>query len=148
MSLKDQLAEDMKTAMKAKDQVTLSTIRMVTSAIKNKEIELIRKLSEEEVAEVVVKAIKQRRDSIEQYRKGAREDLAVKEEAEIVVLERYLPKQLTEEEITALAREAIAAVGATSAKEMGKVMGQLMPKVKGKADGGLVNRVVKGLLGG
>lgn len=148
MSLKDQLAEDMKTAMKAKDHVTLSTIRMVTSAIKNKEIELIRKLSEEEVAEVVVKAIKQRRDSIEQYRKGAREDLAVKEEAEIVVLERYLPKQLTEEEITALAREAIAAVGATSAKEMGKVMGQLMPKVKGKADGGLVNRVVKGLLGG
>ena len=138
----------MKTAMKAKDQVTLSTIRMVTSAVKNKEIELIRKLSEEETAEVIAKAIKQRRDSIEQYRKGAREDLAAKEESEIAVLERYLPKQLTEAEVTALAREAIAAVGATSAKEMGKVMGQLMPKVKGKADGGVVNRVVKGLLGG
>ena len=148
MSLKDQLTEDMKTAMKAKDQVTLSTIRMVTSAVKNKEIELIRKLSEEETAEVIAKAIKQRRDSIEQYRKGAREDLAAKEESEIAVLERYLPKQLTEAEVTALAREAIAAVGATSAKEMGKVMGQLMPKVKGKADGGVVNRVVKGLLGG
>jgi len=148
MSLKDQLTEDMKTAMKAKDQVTLSTIRMVTSAVKNKEIELIRKLSEEETAEVIAKAIKQRRDSIEQYRKGAREDLAAKEESEIAVLERYLPKQLAEAEVTALAREAIAAVGATSAKEMGKVMGQLMPKVKGKADGGVVNRVVKGLLGG
>ena len=148
MSIKDRLREDMKTAMKEKNEVALSTIRMLISAIKNREIELIKEADEAEVMAVLTKAVKQRNDSATQYRAGARPELAEKEEAEIKVIERYLPKGLSEEEITILVKDAIAKSGAASMKDIGKVMGVLMPQVKGKADGGQVNAIVKKLLGG
>ena len=148
MSIKDRLREDMKTAMKEKNELALSTIRMLISAIKNREIELIKEADETEVMAVLTKAVKQRHDSATQYRAAARPELAEKEEAEIKVIERYLPKGLSEEEITILVKDAIAKSGAASMKDMGKVMGVLMPQVKGKADGSQVNAIVKKLLGG
>ncbi|MBI5814009.1 MAG: GatB/YqeY domain-containing protein [Nitrospinae bacterium] len=148
MSIKEKLTEDMKTAMKAKDALKLSTIRMVTSAIKNKEIDLRHPLTDGEVEAVIGTAIKQRRDSAEQYRAGGRNELAEKEEAEIVILMTYLPEQLSEEQVKNLVAEAIAETQASGANDMGKVMKALMPKTKGKADGAVVNRLVKEALGG
>lgn len=148
MSIKAKLTEDMKTAMKAKDAARLSTIRMLISAIKNKEIDQRRELSEEEAAAVISTAVKQRRDSIEQFKTGGRQDLVDKEEAEVAILLSYLPQQITEDEIREIVKSAIAETSATSGKEMGKVMKVIMPKTKGKADGALVNKVVKELLGG
>jgi hypothetical protein len=148
MSIKAKLTEDMKTAMKAKDAARLSTIRMLISAIKNKEIDQRRELSEEEAAAVISTAVKQRRDSIEQFKTGGRQDLVDKEEAEVAILLSYLPQQLTEDEIREIVKSAIAETSATSGKDMGKVMKVIMPKTKGKADGALVNKVVKELLGG
>ena len=147
MSLKERLTDEMKSAMKAKDKLRLSTIRMVISAIKNKEIETGKELDDPGVEDVVSKAVKQRRDSAEQYQKGGRAELAEKEEAEIVILQAYLPEQMEEDQIRELATAAAQEAGATSMKEMGKVMGLLMPKVKGKADGSAVNRIVKEILG-
>lgn len=148
MSIKARLSEDMKTAMKAKDAERLSTIRMLNSVIKNKEIDQRRELSEEEVMAAISTAVKQRRDSIEQFKAGGRQDLVEKEEAEVAILMAYLPQQLTEDEIRDVVKYAIAETSATSGKDMGKVMKVIMPKTKGKADGGLVNKVVKELLGG
>lgn len=148
MSLKQSLGEDMKSAMKSKDQVALSTIRMLTAAIKNKEIEVGRELDDAGVEELVARSIKQRRESAEQYRNADREELAANEEAEIEVLLKYLPEQLDENAIRELVKEAVDKSGAASMKDMGKVMGVLMPKVKGKADGSVVNRIVKETLGG
>lgn len=148
MSLKQSLGEDMKSAMKSKDQVALSTIRMLTAAIKNKEIEVGRELDDAGVEELVARSIKQRRESAEQYRNADREELAANEEAEIEVLLKYLPEQLDENAIRELVKEAVDKSGAASMKDMGKVMGALMPKVKGKADGAVVNRIVKETLGG
>ena len=146
MSLKERLTDEMKSAMKAKEKLRLSTIRMVISAIKNKEIEQGGELDDPGVEEVIVKAVKQRRDSAEQYRNGGRAELAQKEEAEIAILKAYLPEQMGDDQIRELARAAAEDAGATSMKEMGKVMGLLMPKVKGKADGSVVNRIVKEIL--
>jgi hypothetical protein len=148
MSTKAKLTEDMKTAMKAKDTARLSTIRMLVSAIKNKEIDQRRDLTDEEASAVISTAVKQRRDSIEQFKAGGRQDLVEKEEAEVAVLLSYLPQQLTESEIRDIVKSAIAETSATSAKDMGKVMKVIMPKTKGKADGALVNKAVKELLGG
>lgn len=142
MGLKVKLSTDMKDAMRAGDKLRLSTIRFLLSELKNAEIAKGEELSDEETVEIVQRQIKRRREAIDQYRKGGREDLAEKEEAEASILERYLPKQLTDEEIIAVIEEAISQTGASSKKEMGKVMGAVMPKVKGKADGARVSRLV------
>lgn len=148
MSLKEQLTEDMKQAMKAKEagKLRLSVIRMVRSAIKNVEIDSKKELSEEGVLDIVSKEVKMRRDSMEEFKKANRQDLVDQLEQEIAILLPYLPQQLTEAEVRALVSEAVATSGATSPKDMGKVMALLMPNVKGRADGKLVNNIVRELL--
>ncbi len=148
MNLKERLSQDMKLAMKAKDSVKLSTIRMTISALKNKEIELGKELGDDGILDVISKAVKQRRDSAKQYRDAGREDLANNEEAEIKVLTEYLPSQMTEDEIKKVVDGTITEAGAESMKDMGKVMKLLMPKVQGKADGAVVNKIVKATLSG
>ena len=145
MSLKEQLTEDMKTAMKAKAEgkQRLAVIRMVRSAIRQAEIDGKTELDDAGVVSIISKEVKSRRDSIEEFRKGGREDLVEQNEAEIAVLMPYLPKQLSEDEIRELVKAAVAQTGASSQKDMGKVMGALMPKVKGRADGKLVNTIVR-----
>jgi uncharacterized protein YqeY len=142
-TLKDQLIQDMKTAMKQKEQVRLSTIRLVRAAAKNREIELGEELNDEEVIKVISTLVKQHKDSIEQFQKGGRDDLVEKEQAELGILESYLPQQLSEEDVKALVKEAIEAVSATSMKDIGKVMKYIMPKVQGRADGKMINQLVK-----
>lgn len=148
MSLKEQLTADMKEAMKAKEagKQRLSVIRLVRGAVRQLEIDGKKELGDEDVLGVISKEAKQRRDAIEEFKKGGRDDLVAAAEAEIAILMEYLPKQLSKDEIKALVQEAIAASGATSPKDMGKVMKELMPKVKGRADGKLVNEIVKELL--
>ena len=148
MSLKEQLTADMKDAMKAKEagKRRLSVIRLVRGAVRQQEIDGKKELSDEDVLGVISKEVKQRRDSIEDFRKGGRDDLVAEAEAEIEILMGYLPQQLSEDEVRSLVQEAIAVSGATSPKDMGKVMKELMPKVKGRADGKLVNEIVKELL--
>ena len=148
MSLKEQLTEDMKTAMKAKEEgkQRLSVIRMVRSAIKQIEIDGKKELDDAAVLDIISKEVKMRRDSVEEFTKGGREDLVAQTEAEIAVLMAYLPEQLSEEAVRTLVQEAVTASGAVSAKEMGKVMALLMPKVKGRADGKLVNTIVREML--
>ena len=148
MSLKEQLTEDMKTAMKAKAEgkQRLAVIRMVRSAIRQAEIDGKTELDDAGVVSIISKEVKSRRDSIEEFRKGGREDLVEQNEAEIAVLMPYLPKQLSEDEIRELVKAAVAQTGASSPKDMGKVMGALMPKVKGRADGKLVNQLVRAQL--
>ncbi len=146
MSLKERLKADMKEAMKAKDKVKLSTIRMINSLIKNAEIEKRGELTDEEIIQLLMKYAKQRKESIEMYEKGGRQDLVEKEKAELAVVESYLPKQMSEEEIREVVKQTIEEIGASSVKDMGKVMKAVMPKVKGRADGSVVNRIVKELL--
>lgn len=148
--LKQKILDDLKAAMKAGDTVRRDTLRMLDSMIKNVEIEKMKRetgLSEEEVQEVIRRAVKQRKDAVEQYRSGGREDLATKENAEIEVLSAYLPAQLDEAAVRAAVKEAIAAAGATGPAEIGKVMGPLMGELKGQADGSLVKRLVEEELG-
>ncbi len=147
MSLIQQLDQDMKAAMKEKDKETLSTIRMVRAAIKKVEIDKRKELNDEDVFEILVREIKQRKDSLNEYEKAGRTDLAAKEKQEINILSKYLPEQLTEEELRQIVTDAIAKTGATSKKEMGKVMGAVLPQVKGRADSKLVNQLVHQLLG-
>ncbi|KNZ68816.1 hypothetical protein Tfer_2538 [Thermincola ferriacetica] len=148
MSLKDMLNEDMKAAMKDKEngKLRLSVIRMARSAIKNIEIDKKRELSEEEVIEVLAREVKQRRDAIAEYERANRDDIVNTLKEEIAILMKYLPEQLSADEIRKLAQEVIAEVNPSGPKDMGKVMGKLMPKVKGKADGKLVNEIVRELL--
>ena len=148
MSLKDKLTEDMKQAMKDKEagKLRLSVIRMVRAAIKNVEIDTKAESAEEDVIAIVAKEVKMRRDSMEEFKKGQRDDLVAQLEQEIEVLLPYLPQQLTEAEVREIVTEAVAIAGATSSKDMGKVMAVLMPKVKGRADGKLVNNIVRELL--
>lgn len=143
MALKDQLDADLKSAMKDKDQLKLSTVRMLKSAVKYREIELMKPLDDAGVQVVIASEVKRRRDSVEQYRQGGREDLATKEEAEIVILQGYLPPQLGPEELGKLVEAAIARVGAQGPKDMGKVMKELQPEVQGKAEGKAVSDLVK-----
>jgi hypothetical protein len=147
---KQQLRDELKQSMLAKDSEKTSTLRMVISALGYYEIEkggAGYEATEEDVETVLQKQAKQRRDSIEQFKAGGRDELAEKETKELELLENYLPKQMGEEEIKKLVDEAVAQTGAANASDMGKVMGALMPKVKGKADGGLVSRLVKEKLG-
>ncbi len=148
MALKDQLDQDLKSAMREKAQLRLDTIRMLKSAIKYREIELMKPLDDAGVLQVVASEIKRRRDSVEQYRAGNRADLADKEEAEIALLQVYLPKQLSADELRAKVDEAVAKVGAQGPKDMGAVMKALLPEVQGRAEGKAVSDLVKARLSG
>ena len=147
MSLKDQITEDMKSAMKAGDKDRLKVVRLIRAAIKQIEIDKRIELDDAAVLTVLDKMVKQRRDSIEQFQKGNRNDLADIELAEIVVLEDYLPEQLSDEELDAMIDEAISSSGAESIRDMGKVMGQIKAKAAGRADMGAVGAKVKARLG-
>ena len=146
MTIKEKLKEDLKISLKSKDTIRLNTIRSIINAIKNKEIDLRRELHENEIFEVLNSLAKQRREAIEQYEKGNRQDLADKEKEELKIILEYLPEQLSEEEIEQIVKETIERLGATSLKDMGKVMKEVMPKVKGRADGRKVNEMVKKFL--
>ncbi|HHX8793387.1 TPA: GatB/YqeY domain-containing protein [Enterococcus faecium] len=146
MSLLSRLNDDMKTAMKAKDKESLQVIRMIKSSIQNEQIKEGHDLTEEEELTVLSREMKQRRDSLHEFEEAGRDDLAEKVKSEIVIVEKYMPEQLSDEEIRQLVQEAITQTGASSMKEFGKVMGAIMPKVKGKADGNQVNAIVKELL--
>lgn len=146
MSLKEQLAADMKDAMKAHDKDRLAVIRMVRGAVRQQEIDGKTELDDNGVIAVISKEVKMRRDSIDEFKKGNRQDLVDKTQAEIDVLMPYLPAQLSEDEVRELVKAAVEQTGATTAKDMGKVMGVLMPKVKGRADGKMVNTIVKSFL--
>ena len=148
MSLKEQLTADMKEAMKNKEKERLAVIRMVRGAIRQQEIDGQKELGEEDVIAVISKEVKMRRDSIEEFQKGGREDLVEKTQAEIDVLLPYLPAQLSEDEVRELVKAAVEQTGAATPKDVGKVMGVLMPKVKGRADGKMVNTIVKSFLQG
>lgn len=146
MSLSERLNEDMKQAMKSQDKFKLSVIRMVRSAIKNIEIDQRKTLDDNEVLEILSREIKQRKDSLQEFGKAGRDDLTENLQAEIAILMEYLPQQLTEEEVKAIVQQTIQEVGASSKADMGKLMGALMPKVKGLADGKVVNQFVQQLL--
>ena len=148
MNLKDKLTEDLKQAIRQGDEPGRATVRLLMAAIKNAEIEKRRELEEGELLAVVAKEIKQRRESIAQFEEGHRQDLADREKAELEILAAYLPEQMSREEIETKARQIIEEVGATSPAQTGQVMSRLMPLVQGKADGKLVNQVVKELLAG
>jgi hypothetical protein len=143
MSLKEQLNETMKTAMKARDDLRLSAVRMVRSTVKNREIDLKRELEDRDIIEVISTLVKQRRESIRMYREGNRADLMEKEEAELEVLMGFLPAQLGTAEIEALVDRIITETGAQGAKDMGRVMKALTPLTAGKADGKTVSDCVK-----
>ena len=146
MPLRDQLNEDIKSAMKAREQEKLGTLRLMLSAVKQREVDERITLDDAGVIGVVEKMIKQRRESIAQFEKAARTDLVDKEKAEVAVLEGYLPKQLSQAEIEVVVAEAIASSGAKSAADMGKVMGIVKPRLAGKADMGRVSALVKAKL--
>lgn len=146
-TLEQKINQDYMDAMRAGDELRKETLRFLRAALKSAQIDKRAPLTEEEIWEVIKRQAKQRRESIEQFRKGNRDDLAAKEEAELAIIESYLPAQLSREEIEALARQVIAEVGAAGPRDLGKVMGKLMPQVKGRADGRLVNEVVRALLG-
>jgi uncharacterized protein YqeY len=146
VTLLSTLNDDMKTAMKAKDKETLQVIRMLKASIQNEQIKKGADLDADEELTVLSREMKQRRDSLTEFEKADRDDLAEKVKGEIAIVEKYLPAQLDEAEIRAIVAGAIEKTGATSPKEFGKVMGAVMPQVKGKADGNQVNGIVKELL--
>lgn len=148
MSIKTRLEDDMKTAMREREagKFRLSVIRMVRAAIKNAEINERRELNDEEVFSVLAKEVKMRRDSYEEFKKASRDDLAETAEQEIAVLMAYMPAQLTDDEIKEMVKAAVAESGAAGPKDMGKVMGLLSPKTKGRADGKNVSDMVKEIL--
>ena len=148
MGLKEQLISDMKEAMKARQAVRLSTIRQLRSAIKNKEIDQQQELDDDAVIAVIGTLVKQRREAAQMFRENDRPELADKEEAELAVLQDYLPAQLSEEELRDIVTAVVAETGAASMKEMGKVMPQVMARTKGAADGKLVNQLVREQLSG
>lgn len=164
MSLRDQIQTDLADAMRARDQVRTGTLRMLMAAVRNAEIPVApagateeqlaamagqghAALGDDALQDIVQKQVKQRRDSIDQYRKAGREDLAAKEEAEVTVLEAYLPQQAGRDEIVAAARRVMAETGASGPRDMGKVMPVLAREFAGRADGRVINEVVRGLLG-
>lgn len=152
MSLKDRISEDIKAAMKSKDKVRLETVRSIKKVLLEKEVsargEGQEGLTEAQEMEVLMQVAKQRRDSIVQYRQAGREELAQQEAAELAIVEEYLPQQLSDAEIEAVVIEIMAEVGATSAKDMGKVMAPAMQRLKGQADGKKVQEIVKAQLAG
>lgn len=140
------MQDALKQAMISKDNPRRDVLRMTLSAFKQVEIDERRELSAEDAVTILQREIKKRRDSVDEARKAGREDIATSEEAELAMIEGFLPQQMSRDEIAVLVQDAIAQTGAASAKDMGKVMGVLMPKVKGRADGKLVNEVVRDLL--
>ncbi len=148
MSLKDRITEDMKAAMRAKESERLGTIRMLTAAIKQREVDERIQLDDAQVLSVIEKMIKMRKESIEQFKSGGRDDLVARESKEIELLQAYLPAQLSEAEVDALIREAIAESGATSIKEMGKAMALLKQKAQGRADMAAASAKLKAKLSG
>ena len=148
MALKEQLDADMKSSMREKDTVKLSVVRMLKSAIKYREIEAMKPLDDAGVLQVVSGEIKRHKDSIDQYRAGNRQDLVDKEEAELAILQAWLPAQLSEAELKALVEAAVVKTGAGGPRDMGAVMKALLPDVQGKADGRLVSELVKARLSG
>ena len=145
-SLKKRIDQDMKEALRSRDSLTLSVLRMLKSEIRYKEIEKGSALSDDEVISVLSTAIKRRKDSIQQFEKGGRDDLASKEKQELTVVAKYMPEQLGEEELSQIVSQAISEEGATGPSDLGKVMKLVMPKVRGKADGKEVNQMVSSQL--
>ncbi|OGP95507.1 MAG: aspartyl-tRNA amidotransferase [Deltaproteobacteria bacterium RBG_16_47_11] len=143
MSLEERLVEEMKQAMKSNDKLRLSTIRMIRSALKNKEIELRKKLEDEEVIKVIQVMVRKGEESVEQFQTGGRVDLVEKEKKEIEILKSFLPQPLSQEELLMIIDQSIQETQASSAKDIGKVMKSIMPKIGGKADGKLINQLVK-----
>jgi uncharacterized protein YqeY len=148
MSLKARISDDMKTAMRAKETARLGTIRLLLAAIKQKEVDERTELDDAAVGSIVEKLIKQRKDSISQFQAARRDDLVAAEQAELAVLQAYLPEQLSTAEVEAAVTAAIAESGAASAKDMGKVMGLLKPRLAGRADMGQVSALIKARLAG
>ena len=148
MNLRDRLNEDIKSAMKARETERLNALRLLSAAVKQREVDERITLDDTAVVAVIEKMIKQRKDSISQYEKAARQDLADKEKYEISVIEAYMPKQLSQAEVDAIVAEAIASTGAKSAADMGKVMGIVKPRLAGRADMGKVSASVKTKLAG
>jgi uncharacterized protein YqeY len=148
MSLKAEIQEAVKIALKSGDAVTLSTLRLLLSALHNEEIKLRKELTAEEIQKTLATLCKQRGEAIELFRKGGREELAQKEEAELLVLKRYMPQPLSEAEVATLIRASIDEAGAKGIGDLGKVMKLLMPKVSGRSDGKRVSELAKALLGG
>lgn len=148
MSLKLRITDDMKAAMRAKETARLGTIRLLLAAIKQKEVDERIELDDAAVSSIVEKLIKQRKDSISQFQVAGRDDLVAAEQAELVVLQAYLPEQLSAAEVEAAVAAAIAESGASSAKDMGKVMGLLKPRLAGRADMGQVSALIKARLAG
>ncbi|MCD6505606.1 GatB/YqeY domain-containing protein [Candidatus Poribacteria bacterium] len=148
MTLKEKLLGDLKRAMKEKDRSALNAIRMITNDIKNREIELRRELDDGEIAQLISAQVRKREEAIEQFRKGSRMDLVEEESRQVELLKSYLPKPLSQEKLSQMIDEAIEEAGAKSPKDLGKVMRLIMPKVRGRADGKLVNQMVRNKLGG
>lgn len=164
MTLKEKISDDLKKALKEKAELEISTLRMLRAAVLNKEkekraklvkeknkiqeeeLEKESQLTDEEVIEVISSEIKKRKEAIFEFQKGEREDLVRKEKEEMEVLKKYLPEQLSEEEIKRLTKEVIEKIGAVGPQDIGKVIGELMPQVKGRAEGSLVSKIVKELL--
>jgi hypothetical protein len=146
MEINNKLNEQMIAAAKSKDKIRLSAIRMIKTSLHNKEISLMRPLNEDEILQVLSSMIKQRKDSIEQFARGGRTDLVAQEEAELKVIQAFMPAQMSEDDVDALIKKTIAEAGAVSIKDMGKVMKILMPKLTGMADGKLVGEKVRAFL--
>jgi uncharacterized protein YqeY len=144
--LVDRLTEELKTSLKAGNHTKVSVIRLLKASIKNREIEKMASLTEDEIIDIIMSAVKQRRESIEQFQKGRREDLVQKETSEIEILHTFLPQPLSDEELVNEIRTVIGEVGASSPKDMGKVMKVLMTRVKGRAEGAKVSSLVKELM--
>ena len=147
MSLKDRITQDVKDAMRARDKPRLATLRLITAAIKQREVDERVELDDTQVTLVLDKMVKQRRESIVQFEKAGRDDLIAIENSELEIITPYLPEQLGEDEINALIDTALEQTGATSIKDMGKVMGLLKPKLQGKADMGAVSALIRSRLG-
>lgn len=147
MTVLQKIETDLKNAMKSRDSFRLGVLRLIKTEVKNKQIELIRDLNEQEFMQVLSRMVKQRRDSVDQYTKGGREDLAQKEQDEIKVIEGYLPKPLSDEELTQIIQKAIQKTGASSPKEMGIVMKEIRDKTTGRVDGKILADKVKNFLG-
>lgn len=143
MTLVEKINQDLISALKNKEQLKLSTLRMLSSELKNKKIDLGKDLTDDEAFAVITKEVKKRKDSAQTFKEGNRDDLAQKELAEVEILSEYLPEELSDDEILALVKEAIAQTGASAKADMGKVMGVLRPKVAGRADGAKVAKLVQ-----
>jgi len=148
MPLKAEIQEAVKSAMKRADALTLSTLRLLLAAVHNEEIRVRKELTAEEIQKIIVTLCKQRGEAIELFRRGSREELAQKEEAELAILQRFLPQPLSEEEVKGLIRASITEAGATGLQDLGRVMKLVMSKVSGRSDGKRVNELVRALLGG